>query len=198
MSDYIIHHTNDIYSVIFAFFVFGLTGWLLVKTDALRDTSTAKDKPYSFSRVQLLWWTLVVVCSELIVLFVYGKLLNITTTCLELMGISLAATTTGRVIDNNQINDPNTNRHQDHESEGFVSDIMSDENGMSVHRFQAVIFNVVYGIVFLLGTIKNSMFPEFDTQTISLLGLSSGAYLAMKITEKSTPPSSGNKPPPAG
>lgn len=152
--------------------------------NALRDDSTAAQKPYSFARVQLWWWTIVILATFVAGYGFYGTMWPFNETCLALLGISLATTTAGRIIDNQQVSDENVQRHQDTcVSEGFFNDILSDENGLSVHRFQAAFLNLIYSGAFVIETLSNNAFPTFDAQTLGLLGISSSAYLALKANE---------------
>lgn len=167
-------------------------------TNALRDDSTAENKPYSFARVQLWWWTIVIIISFIMVYGVTGEFWPMNQTCLILLGISLGTTTAGRLIDNQQINDVTVVRHQDTPSQGLLIDILSDEHGLSVHRFQTLLFNLIYSASFIIqvfGTAYTKhVFPEFDSPTLALLGVSSSAYLALKLAEGK----GLNPPPPAG
>ena len=163
--------------------------------NALRDDSNLeanKAKPYSLARVQLWWWTLVIIISFTLVYGITGQFWPMNETCLTLLGISLFTTTSGKIIDNNQITDGKTERHQDNPSEGFMTDILSDENGLSIHRFQTVVFNLVYSFYFLIevfSQLDGKAFPVFDAQTLALLGISSSAYIALKMTEAKPKPS---------
>lgn len=76
-------------------------------------------------------------------------------------------------------------RHQDVESEGFVRDILSDDHGVSVHRFQTVVFNLIFGVYFVTAFLRSgaTTFPVFSEIEWSLLGISSSAYLYLKSTE---------------
>ena len=56
------------------------------------------------------------------------------------MGISVGTTFAAGTIDNNQ--NPIT-RHQNEPSAGFFIDILSDENGISIHRFQNVVWTII-------------------------------------------------------
>lgn len=166
---------------------------LLQDDNALRDSSELiKNKPYSFARVQMWWWTIIVLGSFLGVYAVSGNQWVINTTCLILLGISGVTTAGGRMIDNSQTNDPNVTRHQDkHPSEGLIKDILSDENGLSIHRFQTLIFNVTYGLSFLIEVFSTAsdpkgVFPQYDDHVLGLLGLSSGTYIYMKMNESQT------------
>lgn len=165
---------------------------LLNDKSALRDMSTQQgEKPYSFSRVQLWWWTLIVLGCYLGAYAITGKSWELNETCLILLGISTVTTAGARMVDNQQENNPNIERHQNcNASEGFLTDILSDENGLSVHRFQALIFNVAYGLTFVVGVFTDITrpdkvygFPTYDSMVLSLLGISSGAYIVMKMNE---------------
>ena len=165
---------------------------LLRDDDALRDSSElASNKPYSFARVQLWWWTIIILGSFLGVYAVSGNQWTINTTCLVLLGISSVTTAGGRMIDNSQTNDASVTRHQDRDpSQGLIKDILSDENGLSIHRFQALIFNLAYGLSFLVEVFSkvhtNGAFPVYADPVLGLLGLSSGTYVYMKMHESQT------------
>lgn len=168
---------------------------LVQDNNALRDScELTQNKPYSFARVQIWWWTLIVIGSFLGVYAVSGHRWDFNETCLWLLGISSVTTTAGRMIDNTQTNDPKVSRHQDkHTSEGLIIDILSDENGLSTHRFQAFIFNLAYGLSFLVEVFsavkadsETGSFPTYDNTVFMLLGLSSGTYVLMKLNENQT------------
>jgi hypothetical protein len=73
------------------------------------------------------------------------------------------------------------------QNEQFLTDILSDANGVSFHRFQMAAWTLVLGIVFIKGVYDNLAMPEFDTTLMGLLGLSAGTYLGLKIPEATTP-----------
>lgn len=168
--------------------------YILMQDDnALRDSSElANNKPYSFARVQMWWWTIIVLGSFLGVYAVTGNYWTINATCLVLLGISSVTTAGGRMIDNSNINHANVTRHQDRDpSQGLIKDILSDENGLSIHRFQAMIFNLAYGLSFLVEVFskihaKDGAFPVYTDAVLGLLGLSSGTYVYMKMQESQT------------
>jgi hypothetical protein len=78
-------------------------------------------------------------------------------------------------------------------SHGFLTDIMSDENGVSVHRFQMVVWTAVLTLVFVYEVFRTFAMPEFSSTLLTLMGISSGAYLTLKVPEKRSVPA----PPPA-
>ena len=153
-----------------------------------------RDASYSYARSQLLWWTLIVITCFVVDFALTSTTTNImNNTALVLLGISAGTTVAGRVIDNSQSNASNISQHQDEPSEGFWMDILSDQNGVSIHRFQAVLFNIAFGLAFVvqfIGLIPDPIvigtavaFPEFDSTTLGLIGLSSGTYATLKFSE---------------
>ena len=152
------------------------------KTNILKANSSNLDAPYSFSKVQLMWWTVIVSCCFIIL---YGRigdfnLLNHST--LILLSIGMATTASSSLIDVGQ-KDKKMARHQDGTSIGFFRDIMSDGTGISMHRFQGVLFNVLFGITFVVTFWTKKDFPDYNAAELSLMGASSAAYLALKTNE---------------
>lgn len=170
----------------------GCIVYLDVKHNLLRDTSTATHRPYSFSRVQLAWWTIIILASFASIIMAKG-VPTLDGSTLILLGISSATTGAGRITDLSDQTNQNA-RSQDEESDGFFLDLLSDKNGVSIHRFQALVFNATFGIWFVSQVWTNlpvetasRIIPVIDTNNLILLGLSSGTYAALKVTEnKST------------
>jgi len=44
---------------------------------------------------------------------------------------------------------------KDMPSQGFLLDILSDKTGVSIHRLQAVMFNLVFGVWFMFQSVKH-------------------------------------------
>jgi hypothetical protein len=72
-------------------------------------------------------------------------------------------------------------------SEGFLTDILSDANGISFHRFQIFAWTIVLSVIFIKEVYTNLAMPVFNTTLMGLLGLSAGTYLGLKIPEATTP-----------
>lgn len=154
-----------------------------------------KERPYSYARVQMFWWSLIIICCYGIFYALYGKLIPLSPTCVILLGGSLAVQIFGKSIDSSQkekdkeLNDGLPTRHQDVQpSQGFLTDILSDENGISMHRLQSVAFNIIYGLGFI-GFFMTAIicekypFAEFEGWQLMLLGISAGGYLGLKTAE---------------
>jgi len=155
----------------------------------LKDLSTLPDaqKPYSFARTQLLWWTIIICSCFSICYAITGQFEGILNqSCLILLGLSAGTTATGRVIDNIEEANRAIVRHQDtQKNDHFWIDILSDNSGVSVHRFQALLFNLLFGIIFIINFISENgqKLPSFGPFELGLMGISSGSYLMLKFNE---------------
>lgn len=69
-------------------------------------------------------------------------------------------------------------------SKGFLTDILSDGENVSFHRFQMVMWTIVLGVVFVWSVYRNMTMPEFDASLLTLMGISSGTYVGFKFPEK--------------
>lgn len=178
----------------------------------LRDISNAPaHQPYSWSRVQLAWWTIIVLSSFISILIVQGVAPTLDSSTVILLGISAATTATAKMIDVSDADKLNPIRHQNDFGKNFFLDILSDEKGVSVTRFQTFVFNTVFGIWFIHAVLNNIhvcdctlykadpdimnacvnnslnyIMPPISNNNLVLLGLSSGTYAALKLTENKT------------
>ncbi len=157
-----------------------------------------KIKQYSYSRTQAMFWTAIVLFCFIWACGVNnGVTIDFNKTCLILLGIGATTTIMARFIDNKDLNDAQIlNRHQEiNPSRGFFWDILNDGNTYSIHRFQAFVLNLVYGIVFVNEFFANidmyaknaeftcNIFPQFDEFSLGLLGISAATYITIKKTE---------------
>jgi hypothetical protein len=72
-------------------------------------------------------------------------------------------------------------------SSGFLLDILSDADGVSVHRFQLFAWTIILGVVFVSGVLHEVAMPVFSATLLGLMGLSAGTYLGLKIPESTVP-----------
>jgi hypothetical protein len=164
-------------------------------SNLLRDVSSLnKKRPYSYSRVQLAWWTLIILASALATLIVTGAIAVPNESTLILLGVSagtIAVARTIEVTDRSNLED-NAVMIQNLPGKNLLVDILSDANGISVHRFQAVLFNLMFGAWFVLQFATGlsspevkieEIFPVIAANNLILLGLSSAAYTAVKANE---------------
>jgi hypothetical protein len=70
------------------------------------------------------------------------------------------------------------------ESAGFWKDLLTDVDGISLHRFQIVIWTIVLGWIFVVAVYKSLGMPEFGPTLVALMGISAGTYIGFKFPEK--------------
>ncbi len=189
--------------ILFLLFFLYKSFYFFINTALCRDESYIsegilrpdKERPYSYSRVQMFWWTMIIICCYGTFYAMYGRLIPLSPTCIILLGGSLAVQVFGKSIDGSQkekdreVNNGLPTRHQDlYASKGLLIDILSDENGISMHRLQSVAFNVIYGLGFIgyfITAVGCTQYPfvEFEGWQLTLLGISAGGYLGLKTIE---------------
>lgn len=207
---------NTICNIIAFLIVFSAV-YLSVKTNILKDKVVydPADGPieiFSFARTQGLWWTTIVAACFVVAFGVSGKVVELNSTCLVLLGIGVGTTAVAKVIDTNRKNNQEADAEEAEEAteapapiaevapvakkskkkkykSNFFYDILSDSSGITVYRYQALIFNVIFSVVFLVEFVQNMNgstpeFPVFESETLGLLGISATTYLGMKATEK--------------
>lgn len=69
-------------------------------------------------------------------------------------------------------------------SRGFIDDILSDINGINLHRFQMFIWTIVLGIILCVTVYRDLSMPDFPETLLALIGISSGTYLGFKFPEQ--------------
>ena len=65
----------------------------------------------------------------------------------------------------------------------WLTDILSDADGVSFHRFQNAGWTLVLGIIFVAQVYEVLAMPKFDNTLLALMGISAGTYLGLKIPE---------------
>lgn len=163
------------------------------KYGMLKDASLGNPRPYSFSRSQLAWWTMIVFASIIAIMVSTGTAPTLDSSTLVLMGISAGTTTVARLIDQSDQSETDLTSNQNIAGQNFFLDILSDKNGISIHRLQSVILNIVFGVwmiktvCFNLGHVVEPVIPVISNNNLILIGLSSGTYAALKTTENKQP-----------
>lgn len=171
--------------IISCFFSVALFIFLLVlckRTSLIRDKSTQplKVRAFSLSRSQLAWWTFIILTSYLFIYLVTGETDLLNFTAVTLLGISAGTAAVGSTIDSSESTEE---RHQNEASQGWLLDVLSDSGGISIHRLQTLIFNLIFGVIFLRYVATNFTMPEFSDNQLILLGLSAGTYTFVKTRE---------------
>ena len=150
-----------------------------------------KSLPYSLTKVQFGIWTVIISSSYTYLSLCKGDCSDgpINKTALILMGIYAGTTAAAAIIDKREISD-NRPRHQNSPSEGFFVDILSDDNGISLHRFQNLVWTIIAIIVYLykVSMIRTGcILPELSDTLLALTGISSATYLVLRSKENDPP-----------
>ncbi len=136
---------------------------------------------YSLGRSQLFYWTVLFVAGYIYIWYQTDVLPDLTESMLVILGISIGTTALGKVVENNTKGKVPIDAAA--KSEGWFIDILSDSSSINIQRFQSVLFNFVFGGIFLQRCISNHVLPEFDTNMLLLMGISSSTYAGLKVTE---------------
>jgi hypothetical protein len=151
--------------------------WLVLKTNLIRVTHS-KSK-YSLGLAQLLFWVVLIAFAFIYIYVLTEGLHPITGSVLTLLSISLTTSGGSRMVE--KVKDP---KHMfESESESILKDLLSDDAGFSVHRVQMAIWTVILGLVFCYEVIMNLSMPQFDTNLLLLMGISSTGYVGLKAIE---------------
>lgn len=151
--------------------------WLVLKTNVIRVAST--NSKYSLGLAQLLFWVVLIAFAFVYIYVLTDGLHPITGSVLTLLSISFTTSGGSRVVD--KVVDPK--RMYDSQSRGFIEDILSDDASYSVHRVQMAIWTVILGLVFCYEVIIHLAMPQFDTNLLLLMGISSSGYIGLKAVE---------------
>lgn len=180
--------------------------YAVLKTNLLRDSAHDADgkllpisqRPFSYSRTQLFWWTMIVLACFVLFFIKALYLLPLNSSCIILLGMGALVHVGGRIIDQKDLDStlvPMGTRKQDQKEVkgGFFKDLLTDGTGVSIHRFQALVFNIIFGLGFIIyfaiqTSIRQYPLLEFSEWQLALLGVSAASYLAVKTTENNNPP----------
>lgn len=170
-------------------------------TPLLRDRTPLPEgqtAPYSLSRFQLAFWSFLVIAAYVFIWMITEELDTITGSVLTLLGIGSGTALGAAVIDSGRkpIVPADTAgaapAPKPRVSQGFLNDVLSDEQGLSLYRFQLFAWTLVLGVIFCASVYNGLAMPQFSTTLLGLMGLSSGTYLGFKVPEsKSAPPPEG-------
>ena len=171
-------------------------------TDVLRDTGItltnrtspppdywhAHAHPLSMARLQMSIWFFIIIGSFVFLWSTTGSLAGINNTALILMGISGGTSMFAAIVSEKKQWDvtkrapPNTSKSA---FTNWFIDILSSDEGMTIHRFQIFAWTLVLAVVFVSGVMAEYAMPVFSNELLGLMGISSGVYLGFKIKEGS-------------
>lgn len=137
-----------------------------------------QDRSFSLARVQMAWWFAIILACYIFLWVVTGDMTVLSSQALGLMGISGASGLVSAGLDKGK-------KTVFPISEGkFFDDILTDADGVTLHRFQMLVMTVVLGIMFVIHVATQLSMPDFDSNTLALMGISAGTYLGFKVPEQ--------------
>jgi len=172
--------------------------------------------PYSLARFQLAFWLYLVVAAYVFIWMITGELDTITGSVLALLGIGSGTALGAALIDQGKDEAKDAARatataesvgaaaaapaepapapapaaaaknQKSPVTRGFLKDVLSDERGISIHRFQLFVWTLVLGIIFCTVVYGSLEMPQFSSTMLGLMGISSGTYLGLKMPEGNT------------
>ena len=160
--------------------VWGLLIYLAKHSALLRDAG-AKDalleaRTFSLAKTQLAWWFAIIFAAFVFLWLVTGEMPTLSGQALALLGISSATTMASVGISADRTPAPG-------ETGVFFRDLLSDANGITIQRFQMLVMTIALGLMFLIHVATRLTMPEFDASLLTLLGISAGTYVGLKIPE---------------
>ncbi len=165
------------------FLVLLLAGFFILawKTSILKDSNTPgimSDAPFSMSKSQLAFWTFLIAFSFVYIWISTTQIPLITGSTWILLAISIGTTTGAKIIDLGHNNNQNLAT-----TKWWIYDILNDGKGISIHRFQMLIWTIIIGAYFIQQVIVNLAIPQLPTELLALMGISNGTYLGLRIPE---------------
>ena len=144
------------------------------------------DHPLSMARLQMSIWFFIIIGSFVFLWSTTGSLAGVNVTAMALMGISSGTSMFSAIISQKQQWDaakraPSTPYPS--QIADWFADLLSDESGITIHRFQMLAWTLVLSVVFINGVIFEYAMPVFTKELLGLMGISSGVYVGFKIKE---------------
>lgn len=183
--------SSTVFAVLFYFLAHNSD---IIRVSGAKPT-TGKRKRYSLARTQTACWFFIIVVCYVFIWFVTGNVPTLTNSVLWIVGISsginLGATIIGSKNKKEKREQAGASSEGElvqakppEETKGFLADILNDDNGMSFHRFQMVIWTLVLIVIFVAATWNVLAMPDFDATLLGLMGISGGTYLGFKLPKQ--------------
>lgn len=140
--------------------------------------------PYSLARVQSGVWLMFAVSAAVYLWLVYGEFPALAGSVLGLVAISVATSGGSHMVDKAGGRLPKPSP-----SKGLLFDLITDDDDVQqVHRYQALVVNILLLIVGLMFVVTRLVYPSFDATWLGLLGISGIAQTVGKqVLEKDKP-----------
>jgi hypothetical protein len=158
------------------------------------------EPPYSLAKTQLvIWITIIASVYTYAILWDGRDIGSINQTALILMGISAGTFAAAAIVDTTEIQQGIPRTQDEPSSKNFFTDILSDAQGISIHRFQNFVWTLVAVFIYFYRYANPpagpvSGLPILDSTLLALTGISSATYLTLKTRENAAPPQNLSAP----
>lgn len=178
--------------------VFGLWGFLVIlgrQSGMLRDAGnpglTLQDRTYSLARAQMAWWFAIILGSYIFLWVMTDGIPPLSSQALLMMGVSGATGLASIGLDASKTGPRPAG------SGKFLDDLLTDADGVTLHRFQMLAMTVILGVIFLTQVVTDLTMPTFDGSLLSLFGIAGGTYIGFKFPEQQVAPNATQPTAPA-
>lgn len=144
--------------------------------DAGNSGTSLVHRTFSLGRTQMAWWFAIIIPSYIFLWIVTDGVPTLGSQALGLMGISGASGLVSAGLDKGKQFPISSGK--------FFIDLLTDADGITIHRFQMLSMTVVLGVIYIFYVVVHLKTPEFDNNTLAILGISGLTYLGFKIPEK--------------
>lgn len=159
----------------------------ILVVDAASASPTVVRGDFSLSRIQIAFWTVLVVAGFIYIWLSTGYAPDLPQSVLILMGISGATKVITGAMDAKQpltAPPPPLPLGPKKGIGKVLSDIISDDVSPTISRIQFVIWTLLFGGVFLEHIFEYVKFHDFTPEQLALMGISNGVYLLMRPNEQ--------------
>lgn len=146
--------------------------------DAGNQGSALHDRTYSLGYVQMAWWFGIIIGSYIFLWAITRNMPSIGGQALLLMGISGATGLTSAGLNSGLKKELPISKGN------FFEDILTDAQGITLHRFQMLAMTVILGVIFIIHVATTLAMPEFDGSFLAMMGIAGGTYVGFKIPER--------------
>lgn len=166
--------------------VFSIVIGLMFTTNIIRAPGTRLPqgkRPYELGRFLTLFWTAIIATCYFAVWLITGDS-NLPATALALTGFSSVVALTGYLTRTGPDGAAVDSTANVPASANFLTDVLSDANGYSFHRFQLLMWNILLGIVFVSLVWEHLELPAFSQPLMVLMGISASIHLSFEFLDR--------------
>jgi hypothetical protein len=181
----IIPPTWGLVSLLVVVLTLGVFFYLARTTNLIRDpTATIEPstaRPYSLGRAQMAFWFLLIFVCYVSLWLVTGNYDTIGHSQFVLVVISSLTAVGSRMV---SIGPTESMDDAPRRSKGFFIDLLSDSNGVRLHRFQLCAWTLLLGLIFAAIVYDDLVMPNFGDTLLTLIGINAAAHVGFTYLEQ--------------